>query len=102
MRIPVSVALILVGLAAGSALAESAAPRKDNAGEICVRGRITDGAECPALRTADGTTYSLARSGPALSKDSEICVCGKKAEVSTCQQGVTLTAVRLGQPGDCR
>jgi hypothetical protein len=102
MRISLPVALILLGLAAAPALAESAAPPKDNAGEVCVRGRIADGAECPALRPADGAMYSLARGGAALSKDGEICVCGKKADVSTCQQGITLTAVRLGKPGECR
>ncbi|HVO16905.1 MAG TPA: DUF5818 domain-containing protein [Alphaproteobacteria bacterium] len=94
--------LVAISVAMGSALAESAAPAKDGAGEVCVRGRLTEGAECPALRTAEGTVYSLARGGPALAKDGEICVCGRKAEVSICQQGITLTAVRLGQPGDCR
>lgn len=95
-------ALIVICGIAGPALAESNAPAKDAPDELCVRGRVAEGAECPALRTADGTVYSLARGAPALAKDGEICVCGRKAEVSICQQGITLTAVRLGQPGDCR
>jgi hypothetical protein len=105
MRSIVVLSVILAGAVASTGFAETAAPpAKDGGGasEICVRGRLTgEGAECPALRTADGTLYTLARSGPALSRDGEICVCGRKAEVSTCQQGITLTAIRIGGAGDC-
>jgi len=98
----IAATLIVLCCLAGPVLAESDAPAKDLPDELCVRGHVAEGPECAALRTADGTVYSLARGTPTVAKDREVCVCGKKAEMSVCQQGVTLTAVRLGKPGDCR
>lgn len=104
MRSIVVLSVLLVGAVASATLAETAAPPAEDgtAGELCVRGRLTgEGAECLTLRAADGTLYSLARSTAGLSRDGEICVCGRKAEVSMCQQGITLTAIRIGGAGDC-
>lgn len=63
------------------------------AGVLTVTGTLsTEGAECPALRGDDGTLYTLA-GGSAVAgfkPGDRVTVIGKKAEISTCQQGTTL------------
>ncbi len=71
-------------------------------GEVCLRLRVTDeGVECPALRGADGALYTLAGKTPGLRPGEEVCVCGRFVEISTCQQGKTLVARRIGPAESC-
>jgi hypothetical protein len=72
------------------------------AGEVCVRGRLTDeGVECQAMRGADGRLYTLAGDLAGLVPGAEACVCGRVAELSTCMQGTTLAISRVGPPALC-
>ncbi len=71
-------------------------------GEMCLRLRVTDeGVECPALRGADGVLYTIAGKAPGLRPGEEVCVCGRFVEISTCQQGKTLVARRIGPAASC-
>ena len=71
--------------------------------EICVRGRITDeGVECQAMRGRDGRLYTLVGDpGEAPAAGSELCVCGRVAELSSCMQGTTVVVTRIGPPDGC-
>lgn len=80
----------------------SADPDAGAAGEVCVRGRLTDeGVECPALRGADGRLYTLAGRLGGLALGAEACICGTVAELSTCMQGTTLAITRIAPAADC-
>ena len=69
------------------ALAEPA----DSASLVVVRGTITgEGVECPALRDAQGTLYTLAGAPGWLSPGDSVVVEGTRAAVSYCQQGRTI------------
>ena len=71
--------------------------------EICVPGRITDeGVECQAMRGRDGRLYTLVGDpGEAPAAGSELCVCGRVAELSSCMQGTTVVVTRIGPPDGC-
>lgn len=69
-------------------------------GAYTVRGVLTDeGVECPALRGDDGKLFTL--SGPLgeFRTGDRVCVRGRPAEMSICQQGITLTVEWIGR--DC-
>jgi hypothetical protein len=58
---------------------------------VVVRGVLTDeGVECQALRSDDNTLYTLAGKIEGFQVGDRVKVTGKVAEVSTCQQGITL------------
>ena len=58
---------------------------------VVVRGVLTDeGVECQALRSDDNTLYTLAGKVEGFKIGDRVKVTGKVAEVSTCQQGITL------------
>jgi hypothetical protein len=71
--------------------------------EICLRGRFTEeGVECRAMRGPAGRLYTLVGDlgdGPAAG--GEACVCGWVAELSSCMQGTTVVATRIGPPDSC-
>jgi hypothetical protein len=61
-----------------------------------VTGVLTDeGVECPALRTGDGTLYTLAGDLEEFKVGDRVRVTGRIAEVSICQQGTTLEVVAI-------
>src|SRR5687767_6837729 len=86
----VSAALAAAVLAAGACM-RAAPPPPANA-EVTVTGTLTtEGAECPALRDAQGNLYTLTPPdlhgfGPG----DQVCVKGARAEISTCMQGTTI------------
>lgn len=58
---------------------------------VVVHGVLTDeGVECQALRSDDNTLYTLAGKIEGFQVGDRVKVTGKVAEVSTCQQGITL------------
>ncbi|MBW3534590.1 MAG: hypothetical protein KY453_05145 [Gemmatimonadetes bacterium] len=61
-------------------------------GTVRVEGEVTDeGVECPAIRTPDGTIYTLAGGDTAgLQAGDRVVVEGTIAEMSICMQGITL------------
>lgn len=59
---------------------------------VTVTGRLTgEGAECQALRSKDGTLYTLTGNLRGFKAGDRVRVVGRMAEVSTCMQGTTLT-----------
>jgi LysM repeat protein len=62
-----------------------------------VEGTLVRATECPAVRTDDGTLYTLAGGGDRYAPGTRVMVEGVEAEVSYCQEGPTL-AVREIEP----
>lgn len=50
-------------------------------------GRLTEGTECPVLRTPDGRTYSLSGVDPQFDTGDYVRVRGRTAEISFCMEG---------------
>lgn len=60
---------------------------------VHIVGTVTDeGVECPAVRTDDGTLYTLTGNIPRLAPGDRVEIVGTPAELSYCMQGVTLEA----------
>src|SRR5262245_15503679 len=69
---------------------------------VTIHGKLTgEGVECPAMRDAAGTLYTLSGSLGAFKAGDEVCVKGRVAEVSTCMQGVTLTVEWIKPRSEC-
>lgn len=65
---------------------------------IRVTGQLLDGVECPALRSDDGTLYTLAMpDGQEYQTGDRVEVWGAEAEASICMQGTTLEVQRIQQ-----
>jgi len=65
---------------------------------ICVNGTLSEGGvECPAMTTANGTLYTLAGPTGQFGAGDAVCVCGRPAEISICQQGRTLAVDFIGR-----
>ena len=66
-------------------------------GSITITGIVTDeGVECPAVRGDDGKLYTI--TGPArekLRQGMRVRISGNIAEVSTCMQGITISAAEV-------
>jgi hypothetical protein len=61
-----------------------------------VRGQTTDeGVECPAMRSADGTLYTLAGAPAWVAPGQTVTVHGTIAETSICQQGITISVSHM-------
>ena len=60
-------------------------------------GTITkEGVECPAGRTADGKHYTIATADrDKLRPGVRVRITGEVAQMSTCQQGTTISAERI-------
>ena len=59
---------------------------------LTVTGRLTDeGVECQALRSNNGVLYTLSGNLRGFKAGDKVRVVGKVSEVSTCQQGTTLS-----------
>jgi len=73
-------------------------PKKEEAvtqtGNVTITGIVTnEGVECPAIRGDDGKLYTI--TGPARDKlrpGMRVRISGKVAEMSTCMQGITISA----------
>lgn len=65
--------------------------RAEVAMSLRVAGRLTDeGVECPALRSLDGTLYTLSGDVGGFEPGDEVVVTGREVETSTCMQGKTI------------
>lgn len=63
---------------------------------VTVVGTITaEGVECPALRSIDGTLYTLTGLPRAVEVGERLEVKGKTTMFSTCQQGITIMVEQL-------
>jgi len=62
---------------------------------ISVRGYVTDGVECPILRTDDGRTFSLGARGRDIAPGSYVEATGRAGGVSHCLQGEPLDVTSL-------
>ena len=61
-----------------------------------VGGTLTeDGVECPALRGEDGQLYTLTGDLEGMAPGDHVCVQGRLAEISICQQGTTLSVEQI-------
>lgn len=81
-------------------VASPAAPNTGAPGELRVEGRITDeGVECPAMRSADNTLYTLAGAPDWVTPGLEVVVTGSVAEMSICQQGTTISVKSVERRG---
>ncbi len=68
----------------------------DPGDEVEVAGRLTDeGAECPVLRSSDGTLYSLAGKTDGFGPGDDVLVSGAIADMSMCMQGTTVEVERI-------
>ena len=70
---------------------------RDKGGKpIHVRGILTDeGVECQALRTANGQLYTLSGDLGGFKTGDKVRVKGEIAQVSTCQQGITIAVEKI-------
>jgi hypothetical protein len=67
-------------------------------GIYTIRGTLTaEGVECPALRSEAGTLFTLSGSLAGFRPGDRVCVRGRAAEMSTCQQGITLQVEWIGR-----
>jgi endonuclease YncB( thermonuclease family) len=66
-----------------------------------VIGKVEAGVECPAFRSDQGDLYSLLGLAGRAMPESGACVCGRRAPVSHCMRGTTLTVATLHLPKDC-
>ena len=67
-----------------------------NDGTVRVQGRLTaEGVECPALRSDDGTLYTLLGDLKGFKTGDRVAVEGTRVEISFCMQGITLQIKRL-------
>jgi len=61
-----------------------------------VRGQTTDeGVECPAMRSDDGTLYTLAGAPTWVAPGQTVLVRGTIAEAAICQQGITISVTHM-------
>ena len=85
----------LVFVLTGSRCADS--PLPPDALET-VRGTLTtEGVECQALRSTTGVLYTLTGNLGEFRAGDQVCVKGRRAEVSICQQGITLVVEWIGK-----
>jgi len=65
-------------------------------GSVAVRGTLTgEGVECQALRGSDGKLYTLTGNLKGYNVGDKVHVVGSLAEVSTCQQGRTISVEQI-------
>jgi hypothetical protein len=89
------------GLWTGAVVAAAyvvAGPLHSEAAAVTITATLTDeGVECQALRGDDGTLYTIRRSNAvrAFRTGDRVRVEGNTAEISICQQGVTIDVTRL-------
>ena len=75
-----------------------APPPADNVESgMTITGTVTsEGVECPAVRTADGKLYTIATADrDKLRPGVRVRITGEIAQISTCQQGTTISAERI-------
>ena len=100
---------VIIGLALLASVAFPFPDHEMNAGRVTasadrpttVTGRLTDeGVECQALRSSDGTLYTLVGELRGFVVGDFVTVVGEPVEVSTCMQGTTLQvhAIRKAEP----
>ncbi len=87
----------------GDTTGSAPAPRSEDKDELVIRGTLTsEGVECPAMRGDDGTLYTLAsRDTHGFNVGDKVCVRGRRAEMSFCQQGITIAVTSIGPATDC-
>ena len=80
----------------------SAAPAKKEEAmpqpaSVTITGVVTaEGVECPAVRGEDGKLYTITGSGrETLRPGMRVRISGTVAEVSTCMQGITVSATQV-------
>ena len=67
-------------------------------GRITLEGRVSQGAECATLTTADGDTWSLTSADIDFTSGEYVRVSGTRADMSFCQQGIgTVEVARLNE-----
>lgn len=77
-------------------------PPEDQSQEIVVKGvLVPGGVECQRLQTPDGTFYTIARNnlGTDLKEGDQVQITGTPAEVSFCQQDITLNVTKIEKLG---
>ena len=91
---------VLIRKVTPAALGTAVEPGEEETAEPALRieGKLTDeGVECPAMRGADGTLYTLAGDLEGFKAGDEVWVEGEVAEMSICQQGTTIAVDRIGR-----
>jgi len=77
---------------------DAGGPAKPRGKTLRVTGRLTQGVECPVLRTADGKIYTLAGKLKGWKTGDRVTVTGTLAQASTCQQGTTIDVLDIRPP----
>ncbi|MGZ8866790.1 MAG: DUF5818 domain-containing protein [Thermoanaerobaculia bacterium] len=94
MRNVLFAALLLI---ACTATPPTPPPPEDAASGMIITGTVTgEGVECPAVRTEDGKLYTIATAERGKLKPGvRVRITGEIAEMSMCQQGITISAERI-------
>ena len=94
-------AVVLVVLAGSGPCDRSSAP--PGPGEtVQIKGTLTaEGVECQAMRDARNVLYTLAGTTGGFKNGDQVCVKGRIAEVSTCQQGTTIAVESIQAASEC-
>ena len=86
----------LLWLSPGPVAGQGPNSTRATAKQIVVTGRLTgEGVECQALRAKNGKLYTLAGPLRGFKVGDKVRVVGSVAEISTCQQGTTLTVLNI-------
>lgn len=72
-------------------------PAENAESGMTITGTVTnEGVECPAVRTADGKLYTIATADrDKLRPGVRVRITGEVAQMSTCQQGTTISAEQI-------
>jgi hypothetical protein len=98
-RLTILIPLVLLASTVFACAFEGQAPARgrDKGGKpIQVRGTLTgEGVECQALRSADGQLYTLTGDLGGFKTGDRVRVKGEIAQISTCQQGITIAVEKI-------
>ena len=89
-------AAALWGCASAPAAPDPPEPPPSDRGTIRVQGHLTaEGVECPAMRSEDGTLYTLLGDLKGFKAGERVVVEGTRVEISFCMQGTTLDVKQI-------
>ncbi|HEY6553829.1 MAG TPA: DUF5818 domain-containing protein [Vicinamibacteria bacterium] len=96
-RLATLIPILLLASAVFACAFEGQAPGRDKEGKpIQVRGTLTgEGVECQALRGDNGQLYTLTGDLGGFKTGDKVRVKGEIAQVSICQQGITIAVEKI-------
>lgn len=96
-RLTILIPILLLASTVFACAFEGQGPGRGKGGKpIQVRGTLTgEGVECQALRSANGQLYTLTGDLGGFKTGDKVRVKGEIAQVSTCQQGITIAVEKI-------